>query len=60
MTRLKISRVFRTTKKAMRACGHLSRWFNWLASSRERPLTELELKEFSVSLSETVLEIGVS
>ena len=53
-----ISRVFRSKQQAMTAYDRLSRWYDWLASRSERPLTELGLKKLNVPPGETVLEIG--
>jgi demethylmenaquinone methyltransferase/2-methoxy-6-polyprenyl-1,4-benzoquinol methylase len=53
-----ISRVFRSKQQAMTAYDRISRWHDWLASSSERPLTEVGLKKINVSSGEKVLEIG--
>lgn len=53
-----ISRVFRSKQQAMTAYDRISRWYDWLASSSERPLTEVGLKKINVSSGEKVLEIG--
>lgn len=58
MSHPEISRVFRSKREAMIAYDRLSRWYDWLASSSERPLAELGLKKLNVRTGEMVLEIG--
>ena len=48
MARSEISRVSRSKQQAMAAYNHLSRWYDWLASSSEQPLAELELKKLNI------------
>ncbi len=53
-----ISRVLRSKQQAMMAYDRLSHWYDWLASSSERPLAEIGLKKVRVCTGETALEIG--
>lgn len=58
MSHPEISRVLRSKQQAMSAYDRLSRWYDWLASSSERPLAEIGLKKLNAAPGETVLEIG--
>jgi ubiquinone/menaquinone biosynthesis C-methylase UbiE len=53
-----IRRVSRSKQQAIIAYDRLSRWYDWLAASSERPLAELGLKKLKVRPGESVLEIG--
>jgi demethylmenaquinone methyltransferase/2-methoxy-6-polyprenyl-1,4-benzoquinol methylase len=53
----KISRVHRTKQAARTAYNHMSRWYDWFASS-EKHFTEIGLRMLNVQTGEKVLEIG--
>ena len=58
MAHSEISRVTRSKAQARTAYDRISRWYDWLAASSERPLAEIGLHNLNPRDGETVLEIG--
>lgn len=55
---MEISRVTRSKGEARKAYDRMSRWYDLMASSSERPFAQMGLRLLAITAGESVLEIG--